>query len=101
MMTSGDFGFDSGPWWPKPAEPASAAQSRGTELSYFDGSTGASSSNDFGACDAALRSGAGCCGRHDLRELVLEVDGGHARDLGSRHHLAIRGGHVERVGRVE
>jgi hypothetical protein len=42
-----------------------------------------------------------CRGRHDLRELVLEVDAGHARDLGSRHHLAIRRGDVERVGRVE
>src|SRR3954451_1172673 len=49
----------------------------------------------------ALRSRAGCRGRHDLRELVLEVDAGHASDLGSRHHLAIRGGHVERMGRVE
>jgi hypothetical protein len=42
-----------GQWWPTPAEPASAAQSRGMELGYFDGSTGASSSSDFGACDAA------------------------------------------------
>src|SRR6185295_15606601 len=45
--------------------------------------------------------GAGCRGRHDVRELVLEVDAGHARDLGSRHDLAIRTGDVECMGRVE
>ena len=49
----------------------------------------------------ACGSAAGCRGRHDLGELVLEVDAGHARDLGSRHHLAVRCGDVERVGRVE
>jgi len=53
MMTSGDFGFDSRPMVADTGGPASAAQSRGTELGYFDGSTGASSSSDFGACDAA------------------------------------------------
>src|SRR5512132_3438788 len=50
---------------------------------------------------ASLQQRAGCRGRHDLRELVLEVDAGHFRDFGGRYHLAILRGDVERVGRVE
>src|SRR5262249_44445095 len=50
---------------------------------------------------ASIEQLQGCRSRHDLRKLVLEIDAGHARDLGSRHHIPVRRRDVERVGRVE